>query len=155
METKPQKFNPNAGLHVKNVMSIIAVATLLLSFLLLLAPGIDYKAGTTAGIRIYPSGFNMGMMIFGSADWNGGVPNPGLLSAFIIMIVGLIAAGAMNWYEPSAILSVLCLITSSILWFCTVPLYGNTSATLGAAAWCLGIFNLLDAVFVFVGATYR
>jgi hypothetical protein len=142
-----KKFNnEEGGLHVNNVLSIIAGATAALSFLFLLAHGISYTQG------YYPSNFNMGQMIFGTA-WAG--INPGLFSAFILMVLGIVFDVIMNWKKVFSIPAMLCLITSGILWFCTVPLYGNASAGLGAAAWCLGIFNIVDALLIFVGSTYR
>lgn len=143
---KFEKFDPNAGLHIKNVMSIIVTVTLIAQYFLLLSGGISAKAG------YYSANFNLWQMIFGSEF---ATVNPGLLSAFIIMTVGLICTVMVNFYEPAGWLGMVCLLTSSILWFCTVPLYGNSSAALGPASWCLGIFNAIDMILLFVGVTYR
>jgi len=141
------KFNMDGGLKVKNVLSIISAVTACLCFLFLLCPGISYTKS------YYPSNFNMGNIIFGSAWYNH--INPGLLSAFIIMCVAIVLDVAMNLSDFCGYLSILCFITSAVLWFCTVPLYGNMYATLGSAGYCLGIFNIVDACLTFVGVAYK
>lgn len=143
MQNKNNQFE---GLKLKNVLSIIAAVTGALCFLFLLTGGISYSQG------YYPSTFNMGQMIFGT-DWAG--INPGLLSAFIIMCLAIVCALGMNFKDIFGYLSIVLFITSAVLWFCTVALYNNWSATLSVAGWCLGVFNIVDAALVFVGISYR
>jgi hypothetical protein len=71
------------------------------------------------------------------------------------MSIGIILAGVMNFSDIAGAASIVFFITSAVLWFCTVFLYGNISAVLGAGGWCLGIFNVIDAILVFVGVSYR
>jgi len=145
----PYKSKKQEGLSTKNIFSIVAIAVGLLSLLLLAAQGVSYDNSAIEG---YYAGLNMYKMIFGSVY--AGI-NPGLLSAFIIMILAIGAAALMNKSDIAGFASILLFITSAVLWFCTVPLYGNFAATLGAAAIWLGILNIVCGILVFIGLSYR
>ncbi|MFA6796380.1 MAG: hypothetical protein WCR63_02205 [Bacilli bacterium] len=137
------------AISTKKIFSIIAVAVGVLSFLLLFANGLSYENDNIQG---YYYNFNMFKMIFGS-EYTG--VNPGLLSAFIIMAIGIILAWFMQKSDIVGFISIAFFVTSAVLWLCTIPLYGNYDAGLGAAAIWLGILNLVDAILIFVGISYR
>jgi hypothetical protein len=148
MESQYQK-EKQSGLTAKNVLSIVAAGVAALCFLFLMTYGISYS-NATAPYSFNAADLNMAHLIFGN-KWAG--LNPGLFSAFIIMILAIGFDIMMNWVAIGGYLSILCFITSGILWFCTVPLYGNSSAVLGAGGWCLGVFNIIDAALVFVAGS--
>lgn len=137
------------GLSTKRIFSIVAVAVGLLSFLLLLANGLSYENDNIQG---YYYNLNLFKMIFGS-EYAG--VNPGLLSAFIIMAIGIVLAWFMQKSDVIGFIAIVFFITSAVLWFCTIPLYGNYDAGLGAGAIWLGILNIVDAILIFVGISYR
>lgn len=145
----PYKSKKQEGLSTKNIFSIIAIAVGLLSLLLLAANGVSYDHPIIEG---YYAGLNMFKMIFGS-EYAG--INPGLLSALIIMVLGIISAALMNKSDIAGFASILFFITATVLWFCTIPLYGNFEASLGSAAIWLGILNFVCGVLVFIGLSYR
>lgn len=140
------------GANIRTIMSIVATVLGAACFLFLLTYGISYS-NTSATYAFNASELSMGHLIFGG-DFGRGI-NPGLFSAFLIMALAVILALAMNWNDMTGYFSIILFITSSILWFCTVPLYGNTAATLSTAGWCLGVFNLVDAALVFIGVAYK
>jgi hypothetical protein len=143
------KQKKQEGLSTKKIFSIIAVAVGVLSFLLLLANGLSYENDNIQGYY-YTS--NMFKMIFG-CEYAG--VNPGLLSAFIIMAIGILLTWFMEKSDIIGFVAIVFFITSAVLWFCTVPLYGNYDAGLGSAAIWLGILNVVDAILIFVGLSYR
>jgi len=136
------------GLTTKRIFSIIAIAVGLLSFLLLLAKGLSYENDNIQG---YYYNLNMFKMIFG-CEYAG--INPGLLAAFIIMVLGIITSWFMPKSDVVGFIAIALFVTSAILWFCTVPLYGNHEASLGAAAIWLGVLNIVDGILLFIGISY-
>src|SRR5574344_514694 len=144
--TNINKANENYG-KARIIFASIAAAIGVLSYLFLLTYGIDYG---TATVSYYYSASDISMahLIFGNSF--AGV-NPGLLSAFIIMTLAIILDLAMIKNNFCGYLSFLFFLTAGILFFCTVPLYGNMSAKLSTGGWCLGVFNIVDAVLVFLG----
>ncbi len=131
----------------QNIISLVCCGIGLLSLLFLLCQGISYSK-----VGYYSASFNLGNMIFGT-DWAGA--NPGLLSAFIIMLVSSICAGLAAFRPNLAFFSVIGFITSAILWCCVIPLYGNYAAGVGNGIICLITFNFVCAILSFISATYR
>lgn len=136
-----------SGLSFSQITAIISSSILALSFLFLLCQGI-----VTSKTGYYPSNYNLGNLIFGS-DWVG--MNIGLLSAFIIMALALVLSIITIFKQGVGILASILLLTSCVLWFCTIPLSGVTSVSLGAGSICLGVFNFINALLILIAATYR
>lgn len=153
MEKNNLNKSSNAYGTIRLTFALIAAITGALSFLFLLTYGIEFGTATV-GYAYARSECSMGALIFGTQDWATG-PNPGLLSAFIIMVCGIGLSLGMIKNDFCGYLAILFFITSAVLWFCTVPLYGNMSAKLSTAGYCLGVFNIVDAVLVFIGVNYR
>lgn len=151
--TNTYKKEESKKFTAKNIFAIIATAVGLLQLLFLLLKGINYTNASYASY--YSDGdMNMANLIFGGSVFRSG-PNIGLLIAFIFMLIAIVLSIVVHFWTPAGYFGILLLITSSILWFCTVPLYGNMAASLGAAGICLGIFNLVDAVLLFLAVAYN
>lgn len=150
-EHKFLKKDNEKGWGVRNTLSVIAAVIGLLSFLFLMTKGVNY---TNPNFTPYYSDkeLHMGALIFGNGKFKG--LNPGLFSAFLLMCLGILGAILMNWSYIPGYLSFLFFIVSGILWFCAVPLYGITGSSLAVGGWCLGIFNIIDAILVFIGVAY-
>ncbi len=150
----PSKYSKKkeSSFHINNVLSITSSVVGGLSLLFLLLPGISYTTG------FYPTdgSFNLGAMTFGNNTF---APlNIGLLIAFIFTILGIVFTALINVNKvaiASGMFAVVLFVTSAILYFCTVPLYGNLSASLGSGAICLGVFNLICAIITFIAASYK
>ncbi len=130
------------------ILACISGGIGLLSILFILCPGITYPY-----TGYYNSGFNLASMIFGNGMWAS--LNPGLLIGFIIMIISSLVCFLAFVKQQFGLISCLGFITSAILFFCIIPLYGNYSAGIGSGAICIATFNLLCAILSFIFATYR
>ncbi len=131
------------------VFSLISAITGLLSLLFLLGKGVTLESP----IR-YPESMNLGSIIFGTQVFLPGV-NIGLLIAFISVILASVLALLTNYKKQLGFVSIVFFLLAAVLWFCTVPLYGNMQCGLGYGSIFLGIFGIIDAILIFVGATYR
>jgi|GEM_PF-3016294 hypothetical protein len=154
MSTNKQQIpTQKKGFSVNNVFSIIVAVTAALCFLFLLTKGISYS-NPNASYAWSDKDLSVGSLIFGTEVFKGH-PNAGLLSAFILMVAAIVLDIAMNWFTPAGYFSFLFFVTAGILWFCAVPLVGVEGSSLAVGTICLGVFNLIDAVLVFIGVAYR